>query len=115
MMDHFAVPINWNSPVLWLAKFAALAGYLPLLALFVFAAAETSLIQLVSDHQIGVTWFGGFTLSAAVGALRNPWDGWYNTFFRFANTMMANIPQQLAPQHFEPQMAERGRAMAAGA
>lgn len=115
MMDHFAVPINWNHPVLWLAQFGALAGYLPLLALVIFAAADTTLLQLIADHQVSVTWFGGFTAAAAVGALRNPWDGAYNWFFRFANTMCANIPQQLAPQHFEPQMAERGRAMAAGA
>jgi hypothetical protein len=81
-----------RSFIVWKAlSLMHLPGLASLLALFLFLAANTTLVQLITDHQISATFLLMYTFSAAVSAMRNPPDGFYNWFYRFVGTM-ANVP-----------------------
>lgn len=68
----------------------AMAGATPVASAALFVVVEAGLLELIILNKVALTIGALFTISAAVSALRDPPDGWYKWFYRFANMMTAN-------------------------
>lgn len=53
--------------------------------------AETGIVELVIHHQFFFAVASYYTLSIAITSMANPWDGWYQWFFRFSHGMCAVV------------------------
>ena len=60
---------------------------------------EGGILAMIMAHPIVFTACALYTLFAAVTAMRNPWDGWYNWFYRFSHAMVALAEQELNRMH----------------
>lgn len=79
---------------------------------------EGGIIGVAMAHPVIFTAGVIYVLYAAITAMRNPWDGWYNWFYRFSHALLplaeqalnylrpglAQVPEQSdQPQHLHPQ------------
>jgi len=63
------------------AQLILLAALSPITAaMSVMALADSGFLELLVINRVSVTIFAGFTVAAAVGAMRDPPDGWYKWF-----------------------------------
>ena len=78
-------------------------------------ATEVGITELVLRHQFFVAVATYYTLSIAITSMANPWDGWYQWFFRFSHGMCAVVQTEIkthpqveaARQQKEIEKAER--------
>jgi hypothetical protein len=83
----------------WLLTVVAKLAWIPAVVMIFFSTPpDGGLWAIIEANRISATVFACFTVSAAVGAMRNPPDGFYNWFFRFANAMTANLRAELFRQ-----------------
>lgn len=70
-----------------LARIILLAAATPVAGLAVFVAFEAGFMELLFLNRVPITIAVCFLFAACVRAMRNPWDGWYNWFYRVTHSV----------------------------
>jgi hypothetical protein len=94
--------------IIWI-KVGSLAKWLigPLgimMAGTIAAFVEGGILTLFLTHPIVATAAMIYVLTAAVTSMRNPWDGFYNWFYRFSHALLAVAQKEL--EHLNPGLAQ---------